>query len=544
MYKNTSFLNFTKVLLSFLILLISNISAAQAPVWEWAKEFKGIIASSPNGDIYTTGGIVPSSVLTLGSQTLANTTDKHMLYLAKFDNDANCLWIKKVGSGTLFGGYGSGNLRIDTSGNFYITGEFKSSITFNTVTLTNNDPLQSIVFIAKFDPLGNIIWAKKIVKDSMFYGVGLKNILCDANNNTYVAGYFDSPTASFENITLTKSGKKDIFLAKYDSNGNISWVKQIKGETDLEFTLAIDSTNNLYFAGDYISESLQFENTTINKSGSSSFSFLAKYNDAGTLSWVKNYACDICSIAIDNEDKLCITGSFNYYNLKFGEITLTNTQPGSADVFTTKFDSNGAVIWAKKVTAGPSSEGSTTIINDNENNIYISGTFQGPYAAVATEILTCEEGQRNVFIAKYDTNGNPAWVKSSSGSYNIDSTLLLANDNLFLMGIYTTNITFDATTLIATQETGHEFLAKVKQNTLNQKEFAKSTVTIYPNPAQNILNISSDLENINSYVIVDIMGRIVKNGIIYNNTINVETLPQGLYILNIANKTGIKFIKK
>ena len=50
-------------------------------------------------------------------------------------------------------------LVVDVNNNIYLTGTFYSdSITFDSITLYNNS--NSNIFIAKFDPFGNVLWAK------------------------------------------------------------------------------------------------------------------------------------------------------------------------------------------------------------------------------------------------------------------------------------------------------------------------------------------------------------------------------------------------
>lgn len=84
-------------------------------------------------------------------------------------------------------------------------------------------------------------------------------------------------------------------------------------------------------------------------------------------------------------------------------------------------------------------------------------------------------------------------------------------------------------------------------------EVSKLNVTelsIYPNPAGDVLNLSILNANMNAAAIVDINGRTVKNvnlGGVQNTTINTSDLASGVYMLNVTTETGTmtkKFIKK
>ncbi len=85
-------------------------------------------------------------------------------------------------------------------------------------------------------------------------------------------------------------------------------------------------------------------------------------------------------------------------------------------------------------------------------------------------------------------------------------------------------------------------------STLSTTEFTlDNTVSLYPNPAKDIINISS-LEKIENYKIVDILGKTIsvnkpKN---ISNIIDVSALKTGIYFIRIKTGTSsstIKFIK-
>ena len=71
---------------------------------------------------------------------------------------------------------------------------------------------------------------------------------------------------------------------------------------------------------------------------------------------------------------------------------------------------------------------------------------------------------------------------------------------------------------------------------------------VYPNPAENILNINQSFGSINSsYRIINLLGQTIKKGIIKNNSINISSLKKGIYILELSDEEETfiqKFIKK
>jgi hypothetical protein len=77
-----------------------------------------------------------------------------------------------------------------------------------------------------------------------------------------VAGYFDD-TATFGGTNLTSRGGSDIFVAKYDSAGTLAWVKQEGGaNNDYGDGIAVNGTGNIYVTGDFSGDAT-FGGTTI-----------------------------------------------------------------------------------------------------------------------------------------------------------------------------------------------------------------------------------------------------------------------------------------
>ncbi|GHU86026.1 hypothetical protein FACS1894153_2330 [Bacteroidia bacterium] len=92
-----------------------------------------------------------------------------------------------------------------------------------------------------------------------------------------------------------------------------------------------------------------------------------------------------------------------------------------------------------------------------------------------------------------------------------------------------------------------QYIVTVSKKSANQN-FVVETISIYPNPTTDIINISGkDMSIINIY---DMAGRVVKVQVVNNNntSINVENLKAGNYIVNIITKQGdirsTKIVKK
>ena len=83
--------------------------------------------------------------------TLAGSMD---VFIVKYDASGNMLWAKGAGGGSNEEGY---SLSTDVSGNIYLSGYFTQPSNFGTIKLTSAG--QADLFLAKYDPSGNVLWA-------------------------------------------------------------------------------------------------------------------------------------------------------------------------------------------------------------------------------------------------------------------------------------------------------------------------------------------------------------------------------------------------
>jgi Secretion system C-terminal sorting domain len=79
---------------------------------------------------------------------------------------------------------------------------------------------------------------------------------------------------------------------------------------------------------------------------------------------------------------------------------------------------------------------------------------------------------------------------------------------------------------------------------------ANWNIEVYPNPAKDFLTLKVPSENsINNFMVFDVAGKNVKSGELNNsNTINLQALPNGHYIIKFVNTNGdsqlVKIVKE
>jgi hypothetical protein len=161
----------------------------------------------------------------------------------------------------------------DNAGNTFVTGKFLGPATFGNTNLGGNGAAQ--IFVARYDPAGNLLWVKAAGGNNVIYGNSGLGVANDTNGNAFVTGYF-SGNGVFGATILPNAGLDDVFCAKYDAAGNLLWARSAGGiDLDLSYGVAADSLGNAYFAGFFASGAISFDNLTLTNTGARDI-FVAK----------------------------------------------------------------------------------------------------------------------------------------------------------------------------------------------------------------------------------------------------------------------------
>jgi len=280
----------------------------------------------------------------------------------------------------------------------------------------------------------------------------------DLPGNTYVVGSFSSPVAVFGTFSLTLTGTRNMFIAKYNSLGNVMWVKTSAACNDSRaFAVALDPmAAGLYVAGTYSGPSITFGAFTLNNTGNGGM-YVVKYDNSGNVVWAQDAAetgtAAAYGIAADVWGNCYVTGEYNGPTIGFGATTLTNLGLDSFDMFLVKYNSAGNVVWAKNG-GGNSFDGGkgVSIGSSGAGSVYATGYFASTTAAFGTASLTNGTSSPNTFLVKYDTSGNAVWARKSIGNTGRNGNWIAAGidplEDVYVSGSFTgTNVKFDTATL-------------------------------------------------------------------------------------------------
>lgn len=348
-------------------------------------------------------------------------------------------------------------ITLDNEGNLYATGYFSTTVDFDMgpgvfdLHSTNAED----IFLSKYDTDGKLVWAKSI---GSFRYQAAYAITLDTAKNIYITGIYFGST-DFDpgpGVTeLTSTGNEDIFICKYDKNGNFIWAKSVGGPTnDYCNAIKLDRFGNIYING-YFDNVSDFDPGpgiyNLTSAGATDI-FICKLNNSGNLIWAKSIggpSSDVAySIGLDELDNVYSTG-FYWATVDFdpGPATFNLVSDGFGDGFVLKLNTNGGFVNAGRM-GGNSRVRCSSLKLDNTGHIYITGYFDGDAdfdPGTGSQILSSPVDDDDIFIARYDLALNLVWVKQVGGASYQKAYVIETDDadNIYITGHYNGTADFD-----------------------------------------------------------------------------------------------------
>ena len=416
--------------------IITN-TVVPSPIFEWAAsggsqntDFGYKIAVDANGNVFVAGQLGAGEANFNG--VIKNASGFSDIFLAKYDSDANLLWAEIAGSTSVNTETALG-IGVDNFGNVYITGLFYETANFKGLSLTSVGG--SDIFLAKYDPNGNILWTRRAggALDDIGFGLDITNA-----DEIFITGQFFGP-ADFNGLILNGDGSLNIFVAAYDINGNI--IRAIEtglGGTSLARKISVDRlTGESYITG-YFTATSTFGSTTLTSNGSIDI-FVAKLDNTGTVQWAKSAGGNGLDYGRgihydeNNPANLYVTGFFTG-SVNFMGTILNATSSSGRDLFIAQLDGNsGNLNWVNQLQSTVRSDGED-IDTDDQGIIYVTGSVNGSTTPSTGSLIS--NGKRDVILLVYNLDGTLSSAKNTGGTGQ-DFGLDIAYNNTNLPTLYT-----------------------------------------------------------------------------------------------------------
>jgi len=289
------------------------------------------------------------------------------------------------------------------------------------------------------------------------------DVVVDAAGNIVMVGTFRNELDFGNGVKLVNPGDEDVFIAKFDSNGQIVFAKRF-GESGYQYgkSIAVDTLGNIYISGDCYT-SIDFGGGILTTAGDSD-AFVAAFTPSGAYKWAKLFG----SSAKQHGDAVSASGGGNVVlaGSYFDKINLGGNQlssKGGRDIFVAQFDSLGNHQWSKSFGDTLSDQAHDVAVDRSDNVVLV-----GEYAATVDfggGPLTSVLGSLDVFVVKLSaSNGSHIWSKGfgdASTEDRCNSVSADSKDSVLITGAFSGGIDFGGGPLTATAGAVDLYVAKL-----------------------------------------------------------------------------------
>ena len=339
-------------------------------------------------------------------------------FLARYDEKGDLLWAKRFGGWDFDAVYG---LNVTSEGYSLVSGTMGGDSIFGEGE-PNETHLQNVsffIFLAKFDPDGNLVWAKTFESEAEHHSYHLS--LNEESDTLHMVGFFREHYITFgegeDAVTVeTHGGTRSLYVVAMDLDGNVKWARGASGRLSKANNVASLPDGGAVIGG-YFLENIVFESS---KNGMVSLgceemcNYIAGYDRDGKCLWARNLGkgqgAPHVAVA-SKEDTIVVTLQFQDITLRYPEIPLPDPDnpeagPEAALVFFIE-SYTGEIIWEGYwlVPGSLKTRVDCSTVLKNGEIFTTSVLYRDLYMPMDVEPLIENKG-RNSFIALIDPEGH------------------------------------------------------------------------------------------------------------------------------------------
>ncbi len=387
-----------------------------------------------------------SGTLYFTSTDFISNTDNFDSFLASYDLNGNFLSAARI----FYGNHidrAKGMIYDANLNSFVFIGQFQNELKYfdgiSEITVPVKGPSGKDYFIIRTNLAGH-------VQDTTFIqstnsGTFLKSINFSTTEGYYIGGDAYASVYFNPSTEIISQGNADIFIAKYDTDLDLSWVRQGGGlGYDHVNSAGTDQYGNIYVTGK-VESTVTFDSTaTLTSSTIEGFGlqdlYLLKYNKQGRLLWVKRKG----SIGNDNgygltqrENLVQFCGNISD-TVIFNTDTLTSSSETDVNTGFAIFSTNGVEIGAQGI-GGLGTDIGEVISFNNSGSTIISGYFNSTSITIGDSVFSNTSGTYNGFIASFIYPMNASFTDIADIQCNGDNNGSLIVTPYFGVERYTYN---------------------------------------------------------------------------------------------------------
>ncbi len=345
------------------------------------------IASDNAGNVYMAGyarytfGGAPVDLNPSAGTFNINTNG---MYIVKYDSLGNFITAKMFNIETYL--FELFHLSVDNSNNIIVSGAFSYGAHFS------NTPGSDTVFaggnknsfVAKYDSNLNFAWYNAFQNPRpVSFGFSFGEQTVKPNGNPVLAFTIGGTINLSNGFTHTASGNYDILLLEFAPNGAIlnNHILSSSGNVDYVAAITSDANNNLILVG-RTDSSIDIDVTTGTSLTTSNVDFVVKYDNAFNLVWSKEAQMGntkFLGVATTSSNDIIfagvLRGTFDFdFNINPPYTYQISSNGGTNyDVFIAKYDTNGQVIYAKNFGTNANTSQFEKLVVNQMNDIFVSG---------------------------------------------------------------------------------------------------------------------------------------------------------------------------